>query len=387
MDAVGIIAEYNPFHNGHLYHINKVKELCGEDIIIVVLSGHFMQRGEVSVINKWDKTKIALLYGADIVIELPFPFATQAADIFAKGSIEILNHMKVKRIVFGSESNNIDELSFLAETQLKSPLYQVKIKEYMNEGLSYPDALSKALYDVTKKKINTPNDILGISYIKEILKNNYKIEPISIKRTNDYHDLSIKENIVSASNIRESLKLNKDIKKQVPKITYEYLKQDKYFIEDYFKYLKYKILSNIDNLNIYQTVDEGIENRIKKYILESTSLDELINKVKTKRYTYNKIRRMFCHIINNFTKEEASKFKDINYLRILGFSDKGQAYLNSIKKDLNIPLVTKFNKVNNKMLDLEFRSTCVYASILDENKKQELIEKEFKNSPIKRNEL
>ena len=130
MKAVGIIAEYNPFHNGHLYHLKQVKKMFPDHVTVIVLGGHFMQRGETSIINKWDKTKIALTYGADIVIELPYPFATQAADFFAKGSIQILKEMNVDKLVFGSESNDVNKLKMLAETQLNNKDYQINAKKY-----------------------------------------------------------------------------------------------------------------------------------------------------------------------------------------------------------------------------------------------------------------
>ena len=138
----------------------------------------------------------------------------------------------------------------------------------------------------------------------------------------------------------------------------------------------------MDNLDKFQTVDEGIDNRIKKYIINSRSLDELILKIKTKRYTYNKINRMFTHILCNFTKEEANEFENIEYVRILGFNNSGRLYLNSIKKNIKIPIITNFSSIKNKMLDIEFRTTCVYASLLEEKDKINLIESEYKNSPI-----
>lgn len=383
MKAVGIIAEYNPFHNGHLYHINQIKKMYPEHIIIVVLGGHFMQRGETSIINKWDKTHIALTYGADIVIELPFPFATQSADIFAKGSIQILKELKVKKLVFGSESNDISKLTKLAGLQLNNNEYDSLVKKYLDEGINYPTALSKSLNDISNTTINTPNDILGISYIREIIKQKADIEPITIKRTNNYHSTSIDGDITSATSIRLSLKNKENFEKTVPPLTYKYLNGNLFYIEDYFSLLKYQILININNLNSFQTVDEGIENRIKKFIIKSNSLDELITNVKTKRYTYNKLRRMFTHILCNFTKAEASTFKNITYLRLLGFSNNGQKYLNFIKKSLTLPLITKFNKENDKMLELEFRTTCVYASTLSNEDKRNLIEKEYKNKPIR----
>jgi len=383
MKAVGIIAEYNPFHNGHLYHLSKTKELFPDDVVIVILSGNFMQRGETSVINKWDKTDIALYYGADIVVELPFPFATQAADIFAKGSIQLLDALNVNNLVFGSESNDIESLIELANIQLESNKYKDLVSIYLKDGISYPSALSKALFMTTGKQTTSPNDILGISYIKEIIRQKTNITPICIKRTNDYHNISLDNEITSATSIRESLKNKEDLKKYVPLETYNRLNENLSFIEDYYSYLKYQIMINIDSLDKFQTVDEGIENRIKKYIINSTTLEELIMNIKTKRYTYNRIRRMLTHIMCNFTKEEAKKFTNIEYVRVLGFNKKGQSYLNQIKKNIKLPLLTNFSRETNKMLDLEFRSTCVYTSIFKEDIKRTLIEQEYKNNPQK----
>lgn len=383
MSSIGIIAEYNPFHNGHLYHLNKIKEMYPNDTIVLILGGHFMQRGETSIINKWAKTSIALYYGIDIIVELPYPFASQAADLFAKGSIQLLNNLKVDKLIFGSESNDIGKLKKIADFQINNIEYQSIIKKNLSGGFNYPASLAKAQSSLIEIDINTPNDILGIAYIKEIMMQGAKIEPITIKRTNDYHSLDTNYDITSASSIRNAIRNKKDIKKLVPKETYKYLNDDTYFIEDYFDYLKYQIITNINHLNIFQTVDEGIENRIKKYIYDAKDIDDLINKIKTKRYTYNKIRRMLTHILCNFTKEEASKFKNIEYIRILGFSNKGQKYLNSIKKNINIPLLSKFSKNDNDMLALEFRTTCIYASILNNDKYQALIRQEF-NKPFRK---
>ena len=380
MKSVGIICEYNPFHNGHLYHLEKVKELFKDHVIILVMSGNFTERGDASIINKWDKTSIALYYGVDIVIELPYVFASESADKFAHASIEILNNLNVDSIVFGSETNNIEKLTELANIQINNKKYNKLIKEYIDSGINYPTALSKALYNISGKRIDKPNDILALSYIREILLSDSKIKPISIKRNNDYNSLDLNEGITSASSIRYALENNEDISSYVPNITLDYINHD-ISNQNYFSLLKYKILTDND-LSIYQTVDEGIENRLKKYIIGSKNLNEFILKVKTKRYTYNKLNRMFNHILCNFTKDEALKFKDIEYIRVLGFSTTGQKYLNFIKKDISIPLITNFSSIKSEMLDIEFRATCCYASILNEKDKIKLIESEYKNSPI-----
>lgn len=380
MKKIGIICEYNPFHNGHLYHISKIKEMFDDSLIILVMSGNFTQRGEASIIPKYSKCDIALLSGIDLVIELPFIFATQSADVFAKTSIEILDKLNVDYVVFGSETNDINKLTMLAKTQINNKKYDKLVKEYLDKGVNYPTALSKALYQLTDKKIDKPNDILGVSYIREILKLNSNITPICIKRSNDYNSIELNDNITSASSIRYALLNGDNVKNYVPEYVYNYLKNP-IFTKNYFNLLKYKIMTE-NTLEEYQTVDEGIQNRIKKCIINSKDLDDLILKVKTKRYTYNKLSRMFIHILCNLKKEEVKKYNKISYIRVLGFNIKGRNYLNEIKKDIDIPIITNFSRTNDPILDIEMRSTCVYASILNEKDKINLIESEYKDFPI-----
>ena len=232
MKNIGIICEYNPFHNGHLYHINKIKEMYPDSTIVLVMSGNFTQRGDASIINKWDKTEIALKNNIDLVVELPFKFTCQSADIFAYGAVNILNYLKVDTLIFGSETNDINKFEKIADIQL-SKEYNLKVKEYMASGTNYATSLSNALNDFNFKNIKKPNDILAISYIRELKKINSKIKCISIKRDNDYNSKKLEDNITSATSIRENIK-NIDIKNYVPKNVYPYLKNKLYFIEDYF---------------------------------------------------------------------------------------------------------------------------------------------------------
>lgn len=380
MDIIGIICEYNPFHNGHLYHIKQIKKKYPNSIIILVMSGNFLERGEVSIVNKWDKTKIALYYGINLVVELPFHFATQAADIFAYGAIKILDSLHVNKLIFGSECNDIRLLAKLADVQLKNNAFEEKVKEYMQSGINYPTAMSKALKDITGNTINSPNDILGISYIKEIKKQNSSIKPITIKRTSDYKKIDFNKKIVSALSIREAIKNKINIEKFVPKYALKFIDTN-INMENYFPLLKYKIISEINCLNRYQSVDEGIENRIKKYIYKCNSMEDFIKDIKTKRYTYNKIQRMLVHILCGFTKEEALKLQNTFYIRILGFDDIGKNYLNSIKKDIQIPIISNYS-TSKGLLDLEFRVNAIYASIFDYQKRCKLMELESRSKPI-----
>ena len=323
---VGIICEYNPFHNGHLYHLNKVKELFPSEIITLVLIGNFVNRGDVSVINKWDKTKLALDYGVDLVVELPFMFATQSADIYAYGAISILDNLKCDYLVFGSESNDIDTLIKIADTK-------VDIKDLLKKGYNYPKAIDIALKKKLNISIDTPNDLLGISYIKAIEKLNSKIKPITIKRTNNYHDSKVSGEISSATSIRSLIYNNKDISKYVPNTNY--IKNIN--LNDFYLIIKHKIMT--EDLTKYQDIDISLNSLLKKNILNSNSVEELIDNVKHKNYTYNRIKRCLVHILCCLDKKDYK----LENIRILGFNSKGRQYLNKIKKEVNLPLLTKYD--------------------------------------------
>lgn len=372
MKAVGIIGEYNPLHNGHLYHIKKVKEMFPNFPIILVLSPTFTQRGIPSILNKWDKTKLVLEYGIDLVVELPYPFACQSADFFAKGSIQILEALNVTHLIFGSECNNIEKLRKIAEVQIENDECDKLVKDYLQAGINYPTALSKAIEKITGETVLEPNDLLGVSYIKEIIKQKSSIIPLCIKRTNNYHGTDEINGIMSASGIRKKINNKEEINQYIPNYNIMNIMHNK----SYFEYLKYKIICEQENIKKYQTVDEGIENRVLKYILEVNSLEELINKVKTKRYTYNKICRMFCHILCGFTKEEAKRLSNVNYLRVLGFSVNGKEYLKEIKKEVSFPIITNCKNINNEMLLLEHRITNIYNTI------QNIYDNEIIRKPI-----
>ncbi len=358
MQIIGIVCEYNPFHNGHLYHLKKIKELFPNSLIVLVLNGYFLERGEISLISKKDKTFLSLLYGVDLVLELPFVFGSQSADVFANKSITILEELNCDYVVFGSESNDLETLwQFVNYTINNSKEYNYNVKKYLKEGLNYPTALAKALNsNITIKA----NDLLAISYLKSIKLNNFKIKPLCIKRTNDYLDTSLDDYIVSASNIRERRKKKEDISKYLPKEVLKYLKDMD--LELLFNILKYKIMTDKD-LSIYLDVDEGIENRLKKVINECNDLDTLIMKMKTRRYTYNKIRRMLIHILIGLTKEDNKKI-ELEYIRVLGFNNKGVEYLNKIKKKKK-----ELFKVNKKTLlySYELKSAYLYDLITKDN--------------------
>ncbi len=367
MEIIGVIAEYNPFHNGHLYQLNKIKEMYPDSIIILVLNGYFLERGIISLETKEEKTRLALKYGVNLVIELPFIFGSNSADIFAEASLELLNALKISKLIFGSESNDINTLKSSASKQLKDD-FDDKVKRYMDLGVNYPTALNKA----TGIDINKPNDLLGVSYIKTILKHDYKIEVETIKRTNDFHDLESNERIISASNIREKLKNNTDVKKYIPEGNLVSVNEDLFF-----NLLKYKIITSV-NLDEYLSVDEGLDSRLKKVISKSSNLDELIQNVKTKRYTYNRIMRMFIHILIGVKKRDKESILKNEYIRILGLDPSGQKYINSIKKELSLPLVSKFTNVSSKIKDYELKASEIYKILTN----TDVMQFEYQNKPI-----
>ncbi len=383
--AVGIIAEYNPFHNGHKYHLQKIKEMFPNEEIIAVISSSFTQRGEPSLIDKWTKAEICKEAGIDLVIELPFVFSTESADFFSFGALTILENLKVDKFVFGSETNDISLFEKIVDIQLNNPDFDSLAKIYIKMGNNYPTALALAIKDLNGEVLTLPNDLLGISYLKIIKENNFKIKPYCIKRVNNYKSEKLDSEIVSATAIRKALIEKKDISNYVPEFVLSRL-SDLHFQEDYFKFLKYKIILE-DNLEKFQTVDEGIDKKIKKEILNSTSYEDLINKIKSKRYTYNRINRMLVHILCGFTKEKKEKCNKIEYIRILGFNQKGQQYINRIKKEVTIPLISNFSKNKSNSLEMEFLATAIYASTLNEDKKKKLIEKEYQYHPKYKEEI
>ena len=374
--VVGIVAEYNPFHNGHKYQIEKIREKYKDATIIVVCSSSFTQRGDTSILNKFDKAKVALNNGVNLVVELPYVYSTQSSDIFASAAIKILNYLKVDTICFGTERDSVGDIKKCAITQLDEPKYNEIVREELELGVNYPTALNKALKKLIDIEITEPNDLLALSYVKEIIKNQYNIEIFNIKRTNDFHDIDSNEMIVSASNIRNKLINNIDIKGKVPNDVYKILKNIK-FNNKYFEFLKYKINSEND-LEKYLDVDEGLSTRIRNSIDKSNSLDELIQNIKTKRYTYNKISRMLNHILCSFTKDERDKTKDIEYIRILGFDEVGQKHLNSIKDNMNVKILNKFD-TSYKTLEIEKRVSSIYSMIMCD-----IMDKEIKNIPVKK---
>ena len=385
MNITGIITEYNPFHNGHKFHLEESKKQTKSDGTICIMSGNFVQRGGPAIIDKWKRTEMALSNGVDLIIELPTFYAVSSAEFFAKGAVSILNSLNiVNNLFFGSEIGDAKALSEIAKVLVsEDERFQNILKENLSLGLTFAKAREKSLIEYLNSSeinniITSSNNILGIEYIKAILKLNSSINPVALKREgSNYNDKSLSQTFSSATSIREVLKNTsniEDLKNIIPLESYEVfskLQEQDYrftFEEEMFKYIKYKIQTNCVNFNNLYEVTEGLDNKIIKEISSSNSLHEIILKIKSKRYTYSKISRILTHIYLGLDNDD---FKDIAnennlYVRVLGFNKTGREILSLIKANSSIPLITKVPRfTNNPLLKFDLQATACYSLLND----------------------
>ena len=378
---IGIIAEYNPFHNGHLYQIQKAKELTGADTVITVMSGNFTQRGDTSLINKFEKAKIALQNEVDMVIELPTIYSISSAENFALGGVKILNEIgNIDYLVFGIEEENLEKLQAIADVLVnEDDEFKRNIKEELDKGNSYPKAreivLKKVLSSENVENImQKPNNILAIEYLKALKTTNSKIKPFAIKRKNTMHnDENINENYASGTYIRKLFIENNfnEIKKVVPKYTYERLlelkNQGTYVssINDFSDIVIYKIRTMTkEEISQKADVNEGLENSIKLASTTCKTIDEIIDKVSTKRYTKTRISRILTYILLDITKSEMEQSKNANqYIRVLGINKKCEGILKTINNNKLITSLKKFEENNreNQLLNIDKKATEIYT--------------------------
>ncbi|MBU8907129.1 nucleotidyltransferase [Desertibacillus haloalkaliphilus] len=405
MKSAGVIVEYNPFHNGHYYHLQQTKKVTGADIIIAVMSGYFLQRGEPALVSKWQRTKMALQGGADLVIELPYVYSTQKAEQFASGAVSILGALGTDAICFGSESGDIRQfhqlVSFMDEHKQS---YEYYVQYYIKEGNSYPKAAALAFQAITQSDelldLSQPNNILGYHYIKAIRDQRLSIKAHTIARhTAGYHDKEVTdEKIASATSIRNQLHDQgkiATIEGVIPPFTKEHLVDYKntygnfHAWEDYFQFLKYRLLTmTSQQIHLIYEAEEGLENRVKQMISTSDSFSSFMKAIKTKRYTWNRLQRLCLHILTNTTKEDmqqAVSFPQAPYLRLLGMSDVGQTYLRSIKKQLDTPIVSTVSQHHHPMLTIDQKAASIYSLALSQKQQQYLHKQEYATPPIRYN--
>ena len=390
MKVLGIIAEYNPFHNGHRYHIEEAKKITNADYVIVVMSGNFTQTGNIAIYDKFTRAKLATEYGVDLVIELPTIYANSSAESFAYGAVSILENLGiVDYICFGSETDNIETLSKISKI-INSNNVQInsKIKEILKTGVSYPVARENALKEfLTAEEIDIldkSNNILGIEYLRSLDKLNSNITPICIKReSSDFNEIMLNENsdrYTSATSIRNMIYQNKIdlVEKYVPALTYTTIvNTNASFNDKLYRILKYKILTtSLEELRNISEVTEGLENKIKSEITHSLSYDDYINNLKSKRYTMTKIKRMLNNILLDITKDDLKYIKEnnITYAHILSLGYKGKDLLSKISNNSNIKLITKINENTlneldeniRKYLDLDILASNIYYTLNNE---------------------
>lgn len=383
MNIVGIIAEYNPMHNGHLYHIKEAKRLANAEHAIVIMSGSFTEQGNICTLDKFTRAKIAIENGADLVIELPTIYSTSSAEMFAFGAVNILNSLGVvTHLAFGSEASNIKDLETIANVCItqKEDILE-KSKEYIKNGFTHPRAYATALTEFLPENLSEettkPNNILGIEYLKALKLLKSQIKPVLVHRLNSSHsDIKIlnTNEYASSTAIRETLNSNSleiaidNIKNVVPKNTLDYIKAGNFNTnEKLWPMLKYEILKlNIQGLKNIAEVTEGLENRIYNACINSNSYDEFIFNTKAKRYTLSRIKRICIYIILGITKDLKKHLSDANYIRILKVKKSSKHLLSKIAANTTIPLITKITDETLNKLD-SVTSTSIKLDILANN--------------------
>lgn len=390
MNVCGIVAEYNPFHNGHLYHIEETKKKTGCDTIVCAMSGNFIQRGVPALFDKWTRTQMALKNGVDLVIELPTIYATSSAEFFSQGSISLFDSLGVVQYIsFGSRTDDIDALKRIANVLFLEPEnYKKMLESELKRGVSFPIARSNALKNFLKKEYDAKyiadvlmdsNNILGIEYLKALLISNSQMKPITIKREGgDYHSKTVSNHICSATAVREFLEKNdlETVKDVVPQSTFEMLNQEilngraPMFLKNFESEILYSIRKkSTDDLSQIADVTEGLENLLKKASNEGMELESLIEIVKTKRYTRTRIQRILLHTLLDIQKDDVENYKyNPQYIRVLGFTKNGEKLLSQIANQSNLQIVTSVNKylkdanpVGKKMMEKDILASNIYT--------------------------
>ncbi|HEY9062325.1 MAG TPA: nucleotidyltransferase [Pseudobacteroides sp.] len=397
MTVLGLIVEYNPFHNGHKYHMEEAQKLTNADFTVCIMSGNFIQRGEPAIVNKWARSRMALMSGADLVIELPTVYSMASAEYFAYGAVKLLDSLGiVDYICFGSESGNIEDLELIADVLINEPeAFKSYLQKSLSEGHSYPLSREKALSmyftnylqnpDMILRTIASSNNILGIEYIKAVKRLNSNIKFQTIKRiSNDYNSEEVSGSISSATAVRKFIGVNQstnslaNLESLVPTASFSALMDEfsagrgpvfSHSFENYIIGLLRKMsLEEIKNLPY---VSEGLENRIKKSAEDSGTLENLISGIATKRFTRTRIQRIIFSVLTGLTQNMFNSFNSYGgpqYVRILGFNTKGRVLLKRMKPHCTLPIITKTSQFKNscnpmlrKMLQLESESTDLYV--------------------------
>ncbi|MFI3170884.1 MAG: nucleotidyltransferase [Eubacteriales bacterium] len=416
MKLVGLIVEYNPFHNGHLYHIEESLKCSGADKAIVIMSGNFVQRGAPAIIPKHIRAEMALKAGVSVVLELPTRYATGSAEYFAMGAVSTLNALGcVDSICFGSESGDIEKLTKIAELLIKEPEdYRSALQEYLRTGISFPAAREYAMRDyltahecsIDDNLLNEPNNILGIEYLKALIKLNSSMKAYTITRkTSHYHDTELQDNYSSASAIRTYMNLNESeniIREQMPLECYELLVENncvRYPIStnDFSLLLHQKLLTETaDSLVNYLDMTDELANRIMKNRNHFRDVEQFIQILKTKNLTHSRLSRVLFHVLLQIPNYKISHYNFVRsiefsevcfYIRVLGFLRCDSEILTKIKQNAQIPIITKLTAIDTlsqegqTLLNEDVYAANLYESVVT-NKFQNPFIHEYEQSII-----
>ncbi|WP_053219778.1 nucleotidyltransferase [Virgibacillus senegalensis] len=392
MKACGLIVEYNPFHFGHLYHLQQSRGKSGADCVVAVMSGNFLQRGEPAIIDKFSRAKAAIECGVDLVVELPAVFAVQNSDLFAKGALLTLDELKVETVCFGSEHGRIDTFNQAYEHYNQhQEKYDQELKRSLRNGYSFPEAsriayqsigLNAETFDLSK-----PNNILGYSYVKTIRDYGLSIHPLTIKRVhNDFHEPVINHSIASATSIRNELNkhqtITEDAKKTLPEPVQQLLFEYKaeaglwHSWQAYFDILQYRILTmEVEEIREIHGVEEGLENRLKATAAEADNFMDWMTALKTKRYTWTRLQRIMVHLLLNNKKQTIQPLlaiEKVPHLRILAMNKTGRAYINQKRKDIEAPLVSQLKKQKGPLAVIDEKASNAYYSVANQHTRSKL---------------
>lgn len=378
MKSTGIVVEYNPFHNGHKYHLKKAKEQ-GE-VVIAVMSGDFVQRGEPAFLNRWERGETALMEGVDIIAELPIFYSCQSAEIFARGAVGILERLGADKIVFGSESSDIEKLKKIISLE-KNEEFLEGLQKNLKNGDSYPTAYNKETIKFLGEEYTVKsNDILGIEYIRALDFWKSTIEPAALKREGaEYHSHKSEGNIASASGIRKMFENNisfEEIKKFVPEksgeILFKAVEEGRTAdISKFYNLIRYAVLAGRETMKDIQDMETGFDNRLYEAALVCENYNDFLNRIITKRFTIGRVQRVLIHVLLGITKEITEDVKKrVPYVRIMGFSQKGREYLKNLEKESDIKIITGFKNIQKilsekerKLLELNERAGKIYNII------------------------
>lgn len=389
--VIGVVAEYNPFHNGHYYHLQATKEITGAEYCVAVISGNFTQRGDTSIVNKWAKAYMAICGGADLVIELPTVYSISSAENFASGAVKILDNLKVvDAISFGAEANDLATLNNIANVLYEEPKAYTNILSHeLKKGISYPAARENALMmylnDIKRyaNTLNSPNNILAIEYLKALKIQKSKLEPIMIRRKKVYYnDNKIVDDFASATAIRKLLQGGEyaNLRKVIPRSSYTIIGQESrkggmvLSLSKYEKEIIYTLRKmTVEEIADLPDVSEGLQFAIKNAANEANNLKDLISNIKSKRYTQTRIQRILLYALLGIDKKlmENSR-KVVPYVRVLGFTQKGKSLLSEIsRRNPKLNIITSLkkymdqnqnkNKVLAEMLEKDIFATDVYT--------------------------